>query len=75
MMHTNIREYINLCRVKRGNMSEAELARKTGQTPQNMNNKHKRNTFKISELEKIAEALDAELKISFIDKETGEPII
>ena len=74
-MHTNIREYINLCRVKRGNMSEAELARKTGQTPQNMNNKHKRNTFKISELEKIAEALDAELKISFIAKETGEPII
>lgn len=74
-MHTDVREYINLCRVKRGNMSEAELARKTGQTPQNMNNKHKRNTFKISELEKIAEALDAELKISFIDKETGEPII
>lgn len=74
-MHTDVREYINLCRVKRGNMSEAELARKTGQTPQNMNNKHKRNTFKISELEKIAEALGAELKISFIDKETGEPII
>ena len=75
MMHTDVRVYINLCRVKRGNMSEAELARKTGQTPQNMNNKHKRNTFKVSELEKIAEALDAELKISFIDKETGEPII
>lgn len=74
-MHTDVREYINLCRVKRGNMSEAELARKTGQTPQNMNNKHKRNTFKVSELEKIAEALEAELKISFIDKETGEPII
>ncbi len=74
-MHTDVREYINLCRVKRGNMPEAELARKTGQTPQNMNNKHKRNTFKISELEKIAEALDAELKISFIDKKTGEPII
>ncbi len=74
-MHTDVREYINLCRVKRGNMSEAELARKTGQTPQNMNNKHKRNTFKVAELEKIAEALDAELKISFIDKETGNPII
>jgi hypothetical protein len=56
-------------------MSEAELARRTGQTPQNMNNKHKRNAFKVSELEKIAEALDAELKISFIDKETGKPII
>lgn len=74
-MNTDVREYINLCRVKRGNMSEAELARRTGQTPQNMNNKYKRNTFKISELEKVAEALDAELKIQFIDKETGEPII
>ena len=74
-MHTDVREYINLCRVKKGNISEAELARRTGQTPQNMNNKYKRNTFKISELEKVAEALDAELKIQFIDKETGKPII
>lgn len=57
-MHTDVREYINLCRVKRGNITEAELARRTGQTPQNMNNKYKRNTFKISELEKVAEALD-----------------
>lgn len=74
-MHTNVREYINLCRVKKGNMTEAELARRTGQTPQNMNNKYKRNTFKISELEKVAEAMDAELKISFIDKDSGQPII
>jgi len=74
-MHTDVREYINLCRVKKGNISEAELARRTGQTPQNMNNKYKRNTFKTAELEKIAEALDAELQISFIDKNTGQPII
>lgn len=74
-MHTDVREYINLCRVKKGNMTEAELARRTGQTPQNMNNKYRRNTFKVSELEKIAEAMGAELKISFIDKETKEPII
>ncbi len=74
-MHTDVREYINLCRVKRGNMTEAELARRTGQTPQNMNNKYKRNTFKISELQKIAEAMNAELKVSFVDKETNEPII
>ena len=71
----DVREYINLCRVKRENMSEAELARRTGQTPQNMNNKYKRNTFKVSELEKIAEAFDAELVIQFVDRETGEPII
>lgn len=74
-MHTNVREYINLCRVKKGNMPEAELARRTGQTPQNMNNKYKRNTFKISELQKVADAFNADLKIQFIDKETGEPII
>lgn len=74
-MHTDVREYIKLCCVKRGNITEAELARRTGQTPQNMNNKYKRNTFKISELEKVAEALDAELKLSFIDKETGKEII
>ena len=68
----DVREYIKLCCVKRGNMSEAELARRTGQTPQNMNNKYKRNTFKVSELEKVAEALDADLRISFVDKETGK---
>ena len=71
----DVREYIKLCCVKKGNISEAELARRTGQTPQIMNNKYKRNTFKVAELEKVAEALGAELKISFVDKETGEPII
>lgn len=71
----DIREYINLCRVKKGNISEAELARRTGQTPQNMNNKYKRNTFKISELEKVADALDADLQVQFIDRATGRPII
>ncbi|MCM1039841.1 MAG: helix-turn-helix transcriptional regulator [Ruminococcus sp.] len=71
----DVREYIKLCCVKRGNMSEAELARRTGQTPQNMNNKYKRNTFKISELERVADALGADLQISFVDRKTGEPII
>ena len=71
----DVREYINLCRVKKGNMTEAELARRTGQTPQNLNNKYKRDAFKVSELEKIAEAFDAELQIQFIDRETGKPII
>ena len=74
-MHTNVREYINLCRVKKGNMSEAELARRTDQSPQNMNNKYRRGAFKVVELEKLAEAFDADLQIKFIDRETGEPII
>ena len=70
----DVREYIRLCCVKRGNITEAELARRTGQTPQNLNNKYKRNTFKISELEKVANALNADLKIVFVDRDTGEPI-
>lgn len=74
-MNTNVREYINLCRVKKGNMTESELARRTGQTPQNLSNKYKRNAFKISELEKVADAFGADLRISFVDRETGEPII
>lgn len=64
-----------MCRVKKGNMSESELARRMGQTPQNLNNKYKRNTFKVSELEKIANALDADLSIEFIDRHTGKPIV
>lgn len=71
----DVREYIKLCCVKRGDISEAELARRTGQTPQNMNNKYRRNTFKISELEKVADALGADLKITFVDRDTGKPII
>lgn len=71
----DIREYVRLCCVKKGNISEAELARRMGQTPQNLNNKYKRNAFKISELERIADALDAELQIKFIDKNSKEPII
>ena len=75
IVNMNVREYIRLCCVKRGNMSEAELARRTGQTPQNISNKYKRNAFKVSELEKVAAALGAHLDIRFIDDGTGEPII
>ncbi len=71
----DVKEYINLACVKAGNISLAELARRTGQTSQNLHNKYSRNVFKVSELEKIAEALDCELKIQFIKKDTKEPLI
>ena len=64
----NITELIRLELVKRGNISDAELARRLGTTPQNLNNKMKRNNFKISELENIAEAIGCNLNISFTDK-------
>ena len=74
-MAIDISEYIDLCLVKKGKMSHAELARLTEQKPQVIFKKFKNGTFKIAELEKIAEALNCELKISFIDKDTKEPLI
>ena len=69
----NIREYIVMCCVKR-EISKAELARKIDNSPQNFGHKMKRNTFQVSDLEKIAEALNCDLSIQFLDKETKEPL-
>ena len=65
-------EAIRVACVKRGNISEAELARRVGVTPQNFNNKMKRDNFSERDLQEIAEALGLRLEISFIDPETGE---
>ena len=68
-------KYIRMCCLERNNMQMKELAEKTEQTQQNLNNKLRSNNFKTSELEKIAAALGAHLEIKFIDNETSEPII
>lgn len=60
-----IAEKIRILLIKRGNISVAELARRLGMAPQNLNRKLKRDTFSVSDLEKIAQALDCELNISF----------
>lgn len=67
----NMTEQIRIILVKRGNMSEAELARRIGTSPQNMHNKFVRNNFTIKDLEQIATALDCELQINFRDNETN----
>lgn len=67
-------ESIRIACVKRGNISEAELARRVGVTPQNFNNKMKRDNFSERDLQEIADALGLKLEISFIDPETGEKI-
>ena len=41
----SIIEKIRILLVKRGNISEAELARRMGISPQNLNNKMKRANF------------------------------
>ena len=65
-------EKIRIMLVKRGNMSEADLARKLGISPQNLSNKMKRNNFTQSDLKKIADALDCNYESGFRMKDTGE---
>ena len=65
---------IRIAMVKKGNLSEAELARRVGVTPQNFNHNMKRDNFTEKDLQEIADALGLRLEISFIDPETGEKI-
>lgn len=50
----------------RCNMSEAELARGLGKSPQSFNAKMKRGSFTIDDLNEIAEVVGVEFKRNFI---------
>lgn len=50
----------------RSNISVAELARRIGKSPQTFNAKMKRESFKIHELEVIANAVSARFERKFI---------
>lgn len=67
-------EIIRIALVKRGNLSESELARRMGISPQNLHNKMKRDNFTETDLKEIAEALGLRLDIAFIDPETNERV-
>lgn len=67
-------EKIRILLVKRGNISEAELARRMGISPQNLHNKMKRDNFTEADLVEIAAALDCTLSINFQLKDTGETL-
>ena len=68
-------EPIRIALVKRGNLSESELARRMGISPQNLHNKMNRDNFTESDLRQIAEALGLQLEISFIVPATGVKIV
>ena len=65
---------IRILLIKRGNISEAELARKLGISPQNLNNKMKRDNFTEKDLREIADALDCTVSISFKLNDTGKEV-
>lgn len=48
------------------NISQAELARRMGQAPQNFSQKMKRESFTVEELEKVAEAAGASFERKFV---------
>lgn len=48
------------------NISQAELCRRIGQTPQNFNKKLKRGTVSFEEMVAIAEALDVGYEQAFV---------
>ena len=72
-----IQEKIRILLVRRGNMSEAELARRLGVLPQNFGRKIRAGKFTNTDLEAIAKVLDC--TVAFVDpvfkmNDTGEEI-
>ena len=65
---------IRILLIKRGNISEAELARRLGVSPQNLNNKMKRDNFTEKDLLAIAKALDCTFTACFRLNDTGEEV-
>lgn len=66
-------EKIRILLIKR-KMTMSELADKIGVTPQNLSNKLKRDNFSENELHAISEALNCEIEISFMLKESSEKV-
>lgn len=67
-------EKIRILLIKRGNISEAELARRLNRKPQSFNSSMKKDNFTEKDLQEIAKALNCEYKATFVIPETGEEI-
>ena len=53
-------------------MTITDIYEKLGKSVQNLSNLLKKDNFRESELEEIADKLDCDLKIEFVDKTTGK---
>ena len=61
----NLTEKLKIAMLKL-NITQTELAKRTGQTQNNLANKLKANNFKLSEYEKLVEACGCKLEITII---------
>ena len=68
----NLTEQLKIAMIKTG-VNQTELAKRSGQTKANLSNKIVRNDFKLSEYEKLVNALGCELCIE-IKLPNGERI-
>lgn len=68
-------EYMKLCSLKKNDTTLRQVAIKAGISPQNLSHKVKAGKFYYNDIEKIADALGADVKLQFIDRQTGEAII
>ena len=64
-------EKIRILLVKQGNISEAELARRLGTSPQNLSKKFKRDNLSEKDLQKIAEVMGCRYEAGFRISDTG----
>jgi hypothetical protein len=63
---------IRILLVKKGNITEAELARRMNTTPGNFNQKMKRDNFSEQDLREIGDVMGCDIKIVFVDRQTAE---
>lgn len=56
------------------NLNMTDTAERLCTSRQNLSNKMSRNKFTVNELEAIADVLDFDMEITFIDRKTGRKI-
>lgn len=61
----NLTEKLKIAMIKQ-NVTQSRLAELTGQTQHNLSNKMIRDNFKLSEFQKLVDALDCQLEIHII---------
>ena len=69
----DIQEYIKMVLVKK-KLNERQLAIMMNESPQNINRKIK-SDMKISFIESVANTLECDVDIKFIDRQTKKPIL
>jgi transcriptional regulator with XRE-family HTH domain len=70
----NMTEKIRILLVKRGNISEAALARRLGMSPPNLYSRLKRDNFSAKDLQRIADVLNCSYQGTFTLNDTGEEV-